>query len=559
MHMKDLKLKILVILIGVALIGLIYIQYYWIKAAYKIEEQKFDRTVAFVLSDVVERLERAEADSLLKQTLILKTDTKPNKTDSFKNTTKNKLTSIRINTTNSEKALKIGSEKTGYSYIHSFINGNDSTCITVCDTLNPQLKKTIVYNTGFKMDLDTINSDNGIVVIGINKSDSRYDTNNLVFTLNAINKRKDILKRAFQDYIIQTEVIPDKRKISISKIDTLLKKEFSNKGIDIPHLVSLEWKNKDSIHFIQKEKHEKEKNAVYKVSLFPSDLKPNNIQLMVNFPEKQKFILAQMNLMLVFSGIITITIILLFYTSIRMYYNQKKTSEVKNDLLNNISHEFKTPLSTISIACDTIKDYNYELPSEKISRYTGIITDENKRLIKLVDSMLKTALLEKGRIKLEFTKIDIYELLNKSLDKFRGTENLNLDLQIDSSSDIKEITGDITHLSNVFINLVDNAIKYSGENKIIRITIETAKKGLLVSVKDNGIGIKYKHRKKIFDTFYRIPQGNIHNTSGYGIGLSYVKKIIEQHNGKIQVSSKINEGTTFKIYLPYEQNKITVS
>jgi two-component system phosphate regulon sensor histidine kinase PhoR len=216
-----------------------------------------------------------------------------------------------------------------------------------------------------------------------------------------------------------------------------------------------------------------------------------------------------------------------------------------------MTHEFKTPISTISLASEMLNDKSISKTPEKIERFVKMIRDENKRLSILVESILQTSILDKGNFKLKHELLNIHEIIDQAIQ--------NIQIQIDQKNGLLThhllatqpfFHGDKVHITNIVYNLLDNAIKYSKEKPEIDIKTENYNNGIIFSVRDNGIGISKDNIKKIFDKFYRIPTGNVHNIKGFGLGLSYVKAIVEKHGGHIQVDSELNKGSVFKLFLP---------
>lgn len=227
---------------------------------------------------------------------------------------------------------------------------------------------------------------------------------------------------------------------------------------------------------------------------------------------------------------------------------------MKNDLINNMTHEFKTPISTISLACEVLNDESIEKSSDLLQNYISIIGQENKRLETMSEHILRSATLDNGKLKLHKEVVDLHELINNAV--FRKELNveskggsINTDLKATKSM----IKGDRTHLTNVFTNLIDNALKYNLNEPIIQVCTKNLQEGILISVKDNGIGISKANQKKIFQKLYRVHTGNVHDFKGFGLGLNYVKGIVEQHEGRITVESELGKGSTFHVYLPNEK------
>lgn len=233
-----------------------------------------------------------------------------------------------------------------------------------------------------------------------------------------------------------------------------------------------------------------------------------------------------------------------------MLLRQKKITEVKNDLINNITHEFKTPLSTISLAAEALSDPGFSQNASLLKKYTGMITSENRRLTSMVESLLNAAAFESGEYKLSLEILSAHSLIKKVLKEnhdFLQSKEAEIDIHFNAEKD--KVKVDEFHLSNVFKNLIENGVKYNEHKPSIAIFTENRNGSILLSIKDNGIGISKEHQTKIFDTFYRVPTGNIHNVKGNGVGLSYVNKMVHAHNGEISVKSKLGEGSIFTIKL----------
>ena len=227
-----------------------------------------------------------------------------------------------------------------------------------------------------------------------------------------------------------------------------------------------------------------------------------------------------------------------------------------NDFINNVTHEFKTPIATISLACEVLADPTMLEDKDIRASYVEIINDENNRLKDMVTTVLETAQLRKGQIKMNVELIDMHELIQKVTDSFALLINSsNGTLTVALNADQHQLFGDRTHLTNTLTNLIENGIKYSTNSPEILVNTLSDDKHFIISVSDKGIGIPQKSITKIFDNFYRVPHGNIHNVKGYGLGLGYVKKIVQLHRGRIEVQSAEGKGSTFTIYLPLKINK----
>ena len=270
------------------------------------------------------------------------------------------------------------------------------------------------------------------------------------------------------------------------------------------------------------------------------------------FPSFQKHLLLKVWNWFILSIIFLIIIIFCFGFIIFAVFRQKKLSDMKSDFINNMTHEFKTPISTISLASEILVNSNKETSIEKIHQYAKIIYDENQRMRSQVEQVLRMAQLDKNEYELNKEEIDVHELIKNAvgslwLENYEKSAKINY---IFNASNYK-ITADPVHLSNIIKNLVENAYKYSCDNPEIEISTTSDEKGVFISVKDNGIGIAENYLKYIFDKFYRVPTGNVHDVKGFGIGLYYVKIMAEAHSGKVSVESEIGKGSKFTIFLPF--------
>lgn len=229
---------------------------------------------------------------------------------------------------------------------------------------------------------------------------------------------------------------------------------------------------------------------------------------------------------------------------------------MKNDFINNMTHEFKTPIATISLASDSINNPSIISNPDKVQRFTKIIRQENSRMLGQVEKVLQIAQLEKKDLQLNFTEINIHSLLQDI------AENVNLQikskggqLKLNLEAADAVIEGDMTHISNILYNLMDNANKYTPESPHISVHTRNVSNGIEISIEDNGIGISRENQKYIFEKFYRVSTGNLHDVKGFGLGLSYVKVMVDAHQGTIQVKSALGKGSTFILYFPKKQNK----
>ncbi len=276
--------------------------------------------------------------------------------------------------------------------------------------------------------------------------------------------------------------------------------------------------------------------------------------IILYFPAERGIFLQRMSSLVILICSLFVISFSISFVSLYSLYRQKKVSEVTNDFVNNMTHEFKTPISTISLACEALSDPTLHNNTAMRESYIAIIRDENERLKNMVNNILQTAQLKKGQVKMNVELLDMHELIHKVTDSISlhiSSENGTLALAM--NADEYHIFGDRSHLENVVTNLLENAIKYSQGPPEILINTQSNNKYFMLSVTDKGVGIPNKSIGHIFENFYRVPKGNVHNVKGYGLGLGYVKKIISLHKGRIEVLSEEGRGSTFIIYLPIKR------
>lgn len=297
-------------------------------------------------------------------------------------------------------------------------------------------------------------------------------------------------------------------------------------------------------------------NSPYQFSV-ASLYKPGDYFLSIYFPGKTGFVLRQMEVWLLLSVFFLVVLIVSFIWVALTLFRQKKLSEMRTDFINNLTHELKTPIATSSLAAEMLLRPEISCEETKVKKYAGVILDENLRLQNHVEQVLQVAIFEKGQQRFKFRRTNIHQLLQSVLESFdlRISENeVKININLDAQRHI--VVADKAHILNVFYNLVDNAIKYSPENPEIEIKTWNTKKGIVVRVKDNGIGISPEHQTNIFKNLFRVPMGNIHDVRGFGLGLYYVKTAIEHHNGRIELKSEIGKGSSFDIVLPFNDEKL---
>ncbi len=367
----------------------------------------------------------------------------------------------------------------------------------------------------------------------------------------------DMVKDILKGLLLSDRPIEDR--VNRLALDTLLRQAMVERGITIPFGYGVRTRQQPQFLFtsLNADARQFGQNS-YKAALFPNNLMETGNYVYVQFPTQQRFILEQLGFTFAASVVLILVILACFYIAISTIVKQKKLADIKNDFINNMTHEFKTPISTISLAVEMAEGVeNRQLgiqtsDRERLARYMGIIRDETRRLGSHVEKVLQIALLDQGAIDLKVAPVNVHDVIEKVFNNIglqieqRGGE---LDLDFDADRDI--IEADELHLTNILTNLVDNAIKYSPDTPHITIQTRSLPDAISITVTDEGLGMTKDQLSRIFEKFYRVPTGNRHDVKGFGLGLSYVKKMIEQHHGQIHVTSQPGQGSSFEIVIPY--------
>jgi len=288
----------------------------------------------------------------------------------------------------------------------------------------------------------------------------------------------------------------------------------------------------------------------YQFSL-SSIYKPGNYYLSVMFTNKTHILLHRMELWVFLSILFLVILIISFISVISAMLRQKKISEIKTDFINNMTHELKTPIATTSLAAEMIQREEVIINPSKIKKYSSIILDENRRLQNQVEQILQVASLESSKQQFKIRKISVNELIEDAVNSFELIiKKRNIKFELTNDAPNPYIMGDKIHMINLLYNLIDNAIKYTPNNPKITVSAWNENNSIVISVKDNGIGISKDHQQNVFKNLYRVPTGDIHEVRGFGLGLYYVKTIVDQFNGTIELTSELGKGSNFEVFFP---------
>lgn len=371
------------------------------------------------------------------------------------------------------------------------------------------------------------------------------------------SRSKTILDQAVFRWLKESDNKEISERVNFEELNTILEKMLTNNGVELPFYYSIVNKQGKTIYKCNKDIHLnqlKKNNNVYTQKLFPSEDSNNSAYLQVTFPTKQNYILNSMSLLLP-SLLLVLLILCIFIVAIIIIFKQKQLNNMKNDFVNNMTHELKTPISSISLASQMLQDPSVGKTPQTLQHISNVIRDETKRLSFMVEKVLQISIFEKDKSMLKLNEIKINPLIKDIINNFSlkvTSKGGQITSKLNATHDVALI--DEVHFTNIIFNLMDNALKYC--DKPLLLTIETwnEKDNLLISIEDNGIGIRKEDLKRIFEKFYRVSTGNLHNVKGFGLGLAYVKKIVTEHRGTIKVESEPNIGTKFTITIPTLKN-----
>ncbi len=520
--MKKNSIWILVFISALTLIGLIILQSFWLKNALSIKESRFNQDVNKSLGNVVQLLQNEETISqVIKEINSKEVDTiKENIDISLKNETPT-LLNKEYNIARDFYLVSQNSQSHIKAQIQ-YVPG---------DTINTE-KGSITWRTKTISDKDTINEG-----IGLKELYNKAVKNKTVLVESIVNK---LISSNSNFY----------NKLDQKKLEKLINQKFDESGIEL----GFQYCVKDKLGNIVYKSDLFDDSCgtkLFTTRLFPDDLMLQPHYLLVYFPSQNKYLYHSLGFMTFSTVALTVIIFLVFSLTIYIIFKQKRLSEIKTDFVNNMTHELKTPISTISLASQMLSDKSIPLESKNVEHISQLIADESKRLGYLVERVLYMAVFDKGVLKLKIREIDLNTVIDNII------KNISIHLKGKDGKIVKEeiaqqalVYGDEMHITNAIVNLFDNAIKYCNEAPFIIVNTRNISKGIIVEIKDNGIGIAPEKLKHIFEQYYRVPTGNIHNVKGFGLGLSYVKRVTEEHQGKVTVESEPGRGSTFCLTFP---------
>lgn len=516
----------LVVFMSLSLIGIILVQLYWINTSLKNNDEQFKYHVQQVIGNVSEKINNKELKefiseyqrledstgrkpevSVLKKVFILEQNDKTNETIVYTNTLI--AEDYGINASFFDKSLDTLN-------VSSLISNSKTKIYR-----NPEVDKSnINYNQTPDVTIEKMGS-----VPSIDKA--YFDS----FSKEILSQR------------------PIQQRISVEELRKLLKAELDKYGVKTSFEFGI-YSNGLATK-VRSERFKYDKKTTYGIPIFENKDGFAQYQLLLAFPKKGSFLFSSIIGITMLSLLFTLVIVMTYISALNQLLKQKQISEIKTDFINNMTHEFKTPIATINLALDAIKNPKIFDDKEKVQRYLQMIKDENKRMHAQVENVLRISKLEKNELDIEKEPTDVIEILENAIDHIGLiVEDRNGTIDVHFNAERSTVLLNESHFINVLVNILDNAVKYSAEAPIIDVYTENVKDFILIKIKDQGIGMSKTAQKRVFEKFYREHTGDVHNVKGHGLGMAYVKQIVDDHNGEVFVESEKGKGSTFIIKLP---------
>ncbi|WP_315190221.1 ATP-binding protein [Capnocytophaga sputigena] len=502
------------VLTSLSLVGIIFIQGYWIKMAIDDKEEAFTYSIQQALNNVVKKIEQDEVDKYVAQIIFLREN---DSTLKLRDPLLHDFIFIQNNKDNRES----------FAYDHGVLDEDYELPITTTHPSNNNL------DTNF---LNTEKLDNNSYLV------KAYEK---LSELPEIERL--MIEESFKSIIRQQSI---SERVSLPQIQKLIEEKLRKRELNLHFEFAIY--NKNVLSKIHSKYFEPNETKEYRALLFGANSNDDSLyELAVIFPQRERFVLSSIIEIASLSTVFMLIIIAVFIITLNQLVTQRRISEIKTDFINNMTHEFKTPIATMNLVLDTLKSPMAINNPDKVMHYVKILKQENKRMLAQVENILQISRLEKGSLQLEREPLDVHDLITSAISHVQVMINERGGVIhthfLASNSDI---SANESHLTNIFVNVIENAIKYSPEAPEIDIYTENIKNRILIRIKDKGQGMSKQAAKYIFDKFYREHTGDLHNVKGHGLGLAYVKSIVEYHQGTIYVESDKGKGSTFFIKLP---------
>lgn len=498
------------VLLTLAFVGLTTMQVRWVREAYRLIRTQFDQTVSRCVDNVVVRLEKDEI-------IELRGDPSQPSPDMLQ-------------------------------YAREFAPGSQKKLVTVTfqhDNLGAYHLNIVKEGRALAAEEGTAVPRNLFDDIPSNSYQLLNDVLNRKLRLKEVSK----VKNSLEDRVIENRVNPQ-------RLDALLMQQFNDAGVQGSYEYAV-YNSAGNVTFASPAYNDQQPDHhIFSKQLFPNDVHLRAHFLNVYMNEEPGLFDGIWNLMLPTMFFFLCVLVLSAYT-LWVVHDQIKLDVIKNDFIGNMTHEFKTPISTVSLSAQMLRDLAKSATPAMIERNTQIIVDESKRLTMQVEKILQLARFDMGKGQLKLENRDINDIIHKVVETFRlKVESVNGELVERLEATRAETLVDSVHFTNVIYNLLDNAFKYRRDAPVMSVWTRNQEGAIIISIRDNGLGISRDNLKRIFEKFYRVSTGNTHNIKGFGLGLAYVKKVVEDHGGRIMVESELNVGTRFDIYIPIRRAKV---
>jgi len=525
--MNKLFFKILVLLMSLSLIGIILVQVYWFNTSFENNDEQFKFHVKSVMGNVAEKLQEQEEFTYY------------DRFNKYKDST---------------GKLPQKNELLEFYYVQKNHKNNTTTVLTniISEDDYGIAPSTFFDKKSDSIKLKSFNSTRVTEVYDNNRFDNTKIQRDLTPDIKIEKSGNlDVLDEvAYKiNYKEIAAAMPLQERVSAVDIQKLLKKELEEYGVKTKFEFGIF--SSGLATKVKSDGFVYDVDNTYSIPIFSDNEGQNKYQLLVSFPQKKKFLLSDLIGITLLSIIFTLIIIIAYTSALNQLIRQRNISEIKTDFINNMTHEFKTPIATINLALDAIKNPKIIGDKDMVFKYLQMIKDENKRMHAQVENVLRISKLEKKELDISKESTNIQEVIEDAI------EHVHLILEDREGTISKHFTAERTivllnevHFINVIVNILENAIKYSPNVPRIDIFTENIKEFLIIKIKDNGIGMSKVAQKRVFEKFYREHTGDLHDVKGHGLGLAYVKKIIDDHNGQIYVESEKGKGSTFIIKLP---------
>jgi|SRR5690554_1393971 len=601
--MNKKSISVIIGLMTIALLGVMAMQYFFIRQSYIQQSQLFDESVKAALSSVAAKAEkkevlefsrfvqernqqRIEREQNLERQLRLQEELDQvrrqliSKQLEYKRQEENLLmiyphavpldnaffeTYIKIPQNNHLVSVGVGSKQTiglGNFIQDNFIEVSASRSLPLVPPKDDSVRFLLLVdfnpltNQSFN-DIYTLPPKTDIVLenrLGqLEKEIKLFQAHSLTDTIAILGGKNPQL---IEDFAISIELSkrPLDQRLDFDYIRSEMEAELVLRDIQTPFQLELRSDNNILFSFANHKEKVEFRGASYSTPLFRGDLNHSMGYMTIYFPYKHQELLGNVAVMLGSSIALLLVLVSAFTFTILTILRQKKISEMKTDFINNMTHEFKTPVSTIMIASETLMDPEITGDQKRVSKLAGIIYDENVRLGNHIERVLNIARIEKENLKLAQEKVEVNDMIKGVTDSMQlQVQKVGATLALELNAEKATVIGDELHLSNVIFNLLDNALKYSGDDPMIKVSTRNVADTVCITVKDNGIGMNRDQLSKIFDQFYRVPTGNVHDVKGFGLGLSYVADIVKRLKGKVSVKSEKGKGTIFEVALPLKK------